>query len=1161
MSNITIQIRYPTIVFEVPHRIQAYTTSTPISFGFTRSISCVPKLPLPSTLLVLSICSPEEVKTEDSADSEIKSDDYSDDVAAAISTTSSTNLGGKDCHRDFAPVFQDPLHSLQREGHVTMSVECHLWARNATYRVQMREKSTRTVIAKSRPIRVEWGSQFSINVSKPTVMPCRGSIRAIVSHPSSCILPGKDKIRVYGHETLSVPSALVPSRLSYIAEHKIQPNSRVVTFRCNLFPQRFLRFCFQYINTAVDDSVAIVVEKCIPTNPPLQLADGGWGAWSVWTPCTVSCGPDGRQYRYRFCDNPPPSAGANFCHGESIEERGCDSAIPTCPTPILYVDTESEGGVGLVSREDNADGGGSMSGENNHHYHHHSHSQHRHSLHQLQLENVTLTPGCECGCILYDLVPERNDTLVIFISSNYSSPCADEDEVDHHKFKWIFHAKDERDRVRLEVVEMEVQCVTITFRDGNTTDSNLLQVITSEEQHAHYEESSRSGQPSGQLWDNKGGGNSDEMEEDVFEPLTLESTGSSLSISAFDTNKNCSGQFIYFIAYYSTLTSANVSLALTDMNGGDPSRISYDFWTFLVLKLILLFFVLVIILSGFGGCVTKAYRKEKYKELKCFDNEDEAGTFSDGTSNPEGRRGGGDDDSSRCTSVTLMSFDYSYWRRIRLLRLKYFLLRPRPLNYVSSKVKSFPSTPTHSRRSRLLTKARAENKQDGPGGTGSGGQQESSNATNTAATSGVTTGEDKSKYRLSKSISLSETNLRVEKVEEQQRSAEGRPLLESRKKNKGKMWTKELEGKECAKEDGRGADGAKSRRMTRPIYSKDPLSIATTTSVSNSLNSSSELTMSTPTPTPIPSSKKRWSVSVRKGGNEEKLLKEEENLKRRAKEKDNGIELEEQQHQSRRKIHSNFANKNELDKVRRIVGGGVERVVLDLTGLHRKRDIGKSQLSLATTTGSLRRCGGSSCGEEDSSRTELDDADQDFEMDYYDYDVMNAGNIPGSYLGLEPAFVLWNSEVYHDDEQEDQVGGGEEEGIANQDEDEDDPLQEHHHLIIPMSSSNASSSHEECDIEMTATASSSNSTSVGIFSDPFYTSTTTLNKGSRRQITVKETSLDTLKFADEDDDSDIEEDDNATQGSDSIFNTEQDLINDDDDHHQHNQPYNLASCR
>lgn len=62
---------------------------------------------------MLSICSPEEVKTEDSADSEIKSDDYSDDVAAAISTTSSTNLGGKDCHRDFAPVFQDPLHSLQ----------------------------------------------------------------------------------------------------------------------------------------------------------------------------------------------------------------------------------------------------------------------------------------------------------------------------------------------------------------------------------------------------------------------------------------------------------------------------------------------------------------------------------------------------------------------------------------------------------------------------------------------------------------------------------------------------------------------------------------------------------------------------------------------------------------------------------------------------------------------------------------------------------------------------------------------------------------------------------------------------------------------------------------------------------------------------------------
>lgn len=33
--------------------------------------------------------------------------------------------------------------------------------------------------------------------------------------------------------------------------------------------------------------------------------------------------------------------------------------------------------------------------------------------------------------------------------------------------------------------------------------------------------------------------------------------------------------------------------------------------------------------------------------------------------------------------------------------------------------------------------------------------------------------------------------------------------------------------------------------------------------------------------------------------------------------------------------------------------------------------------------------------------------DNDFEMDYYDYNVVNAGAAPGSYLGMDPAFLVW----------------------------------------------------------------------------------------------------------------------------------------------------------
>ena len=55
--------------------------------------------------------------------------------------------------------------------------------------------------------------------------------------------------------------------------------------------------------------------------------------------------------------------------------------------------------------------------------------------------NVSTTPGCECGCILYDLIPTKNYSLVILISANQSS-CADEDEEDHHNFRWILHVSD-----------------------------------------------------------------------------------------------------------------------------------------------------------------------------------------------------------------------------------------------------------------------------------------------------------------------------------------------------------------------------------------------------------------------------------------------------------------------------------------------------------------------------------------------------------------------------------------------------------------------------------------------------------------------------------------------------------------------------------------------
>lgn len=42
-----------------------------------------------------------------------------------------------------------------------------------------------------------------------------------------------------------------------------------------------------------------------------------------------------------------------------------------------------------------------------------------------------------------------------------------------------------------------------------------------------------------------------------------------------------------------------------------------------------------------------------------------------------------------------------------------------------------------------------------------------------------------------------------------------------------------------------------------------------------------------------------------------------------------------------------------------------------------------------------------------SSELSLTGGDTDLEMDYYDYNVQNASAVPGSYLGMDPAFCVW----------------------------------------------------------------------------------------------------------------------------------------------------------
>ncbi|XP_046584029.1 sushi, von Willebrand factor type A, EGF and pentraxin domain-containing protein 1-like [Haliotis rubra] len=68
-----------------------------------------------------------------------------------------------------------------------------------------------------------------------------------------------------------------------------------------------------------------------------KIADGGWGGWMDWGPCSVSCGK-GTRTRHRYCDSPFPDIGGKPCDGNALETTPCQRQMcPECLAQDLIV--------------------------------------------------------------------------------------------------------------------------------------------------------------------------------------------------------------------------------------------------------------------------------------------------------------------------------------------------------------------------------------------------------------------------------------------------------------------------------------------------------------------------------------------------------------------------------------------------------------------------------------------------------------------------------------------------------------------------------------------------------------------------------------------------------------------------------------------------------
>lgn len=455
--------------------------------------------------------------------------------------------------------------------------------------------------------------------------------------------------------------------------------------------------------------------------------------------------------------------------------------------------------------------------------------------------------------------------------------------------------------------------------------------------------------------------------------------------------------------------------------------------------------------------------------------------------------------SSRSTSVTLMSFDHSYWKQLRLLRLKHFLLQPRKQKQLT-KVKSFPTTPAHGNPIKLafrVNKPGNDNESKSANEQGrkaigaicnrnntetngnnnenefneSGCDDDGVTILNSSSDNREVSYDWRQKKELNKLTSLSDSNLknmkrvnlkeitnnddttviRCYRVPMSEDASSSRPpsiiIVRSKSSNAPitlqtissfPLTTKNcIDKRQCScslKEEEEG--GKYFPCIHRHQYDKNTIKVYNEDEEEDSRKRrrNAEKRM-----------KNVITMNSQREIDNEKIRKEKENLKRR--------ETEFQHQQQHGEGMKECCKRFEPDEVS-----------ADDEEKKRKRDYNNKKMdnrtgaaeSVATrsstpaSTSSLivrRKQQRSSHGDSESSLQSLvnnrkpthllynkygssrdtdflhddddeDEGEQDFEMDYYDYDANNAANIPGSLFGLEPAFVLWNSDMYCEDTEE-----------------------------------------------------------------------------------------------------------------------------------------------
>ncbi|KAL8591061.1 hypothetical protein ACOMHN_037294 [Nucella lapillus] len=190
---------------------------------------------------------------------------------------------------------------------LTWQYSCKIFDLDGYYQAALRSSSG-TTLTVSNVMTSTFSATYHLSSERASVFPCDpgSSVSVMYTQPSCAEV---DKFRVYKLSRRISGSPASPVDRKYVGEFEASPDRSRFELGCETFRQEGGRGR-RWSGTA----------GFLPQ-------DGGWGSWTVWTTCSVTCG-SGKRSRFRICNNPLPEHGGRHCSGHPVQWSYC---LTTCP--------------------------------------------------------------------------------------------------------------------------------------------------------------------------------------------------------------------------------------------------------------------------------------------------------------------------------------------------------------------------------------------------------------------------------------------------------------------------------------------------------------------------------------------------------------------------------------------------------------------------------------------------------------------------------------------------------------------------------------------------------------------------------------------------------------------------------------------------------------